>query len=161
MLQDPQILILDEPMNGLDPAAMREFRMHLVNLAQSGVTILLSSHILSEVEQLATQLVFINQGRIVGVENRRNREFSHAYVRGADAEPLAAWIRGKPIEARAVDGGAWVIPLAAPSAISELIRTLVNAGIDLVEVRPYAENLETEYMDRMAGTGEVARIEGA
>ena len=157
MLQDPQILILDEPMNGLDPAAMREFRMHLVNLAQSGVTILLSSHILSEVEQLATQLVFINQGRIVGVENRRNREFSHAYVRGADAEPLAAWIRGKPIEARAVDGGAWVIPLAAPSAISELIRTLVNAGIDLVEVRPYAENLETEYMERMAGTGEVAR----
>lgn len=161
MLQDPQILILDEPMNGLDPAAMREFRMHLVNLAQSGVTILLSSHILSEVEQLATQLVFINQGRIVGVESRRNREFSHAYVRSADVEPLAAWIGGKPIEARAVDGGAWVIPLATPSAISELIRTLVNAGIDLVEVRPYAENLETEYMDRMAGTGEVASIEGA
>lgn len=161
MLQDPQILILDEPMNGLDPAAMREFRMHLANLAQSGVTILLSSHILSEVDQLATQLVFINKGRLMGIENRRAREYSHAYVRSADAEHLEAWISHEHLEARAVDAGAWAIPLATPSAISELIRTLVNAGIDLVEVKPYTENLETQYMDRMAGTGEVAQNEGA
>lgn len=161
MLQDPVILILDEPMNGLDPAAMREFRMHLLNLAQSGVTILLSSHILSEVEQLATRLVFINQGRVVGIENRRTREFSQAYVRGADAGQLAAWVAHERIEARAVEEGAWAIPLEKPSAISALIRTLVYAGIDIVEVKPYADNLETQYMDRMARSGEVVHHEGA
>ncbi len=161
MLQDPAILILDEPMNGLDPAAMREFRMHLLNLAESGVTILLSSHILSEVEQLATRLVFINQGRVVGIENRRASGASQAYVRAANADQLAAWIDRERIEARAVDDGAFAIPLENPAAISALIRTLVNAGIDLVEVKPFAENLESQYLDRMAVSEEVLHNEGA
>lgn len=161
LLQDPDILILDEPMNGLDPAAMREFRMHLQALAQSGVTILLSSHILPEVEQLATRLVFINQGHVVGIEDRREAQQPMAYVRAADRRSLETWLGQQGIQARTLEGDAFSVPLESASRIAALIRAMVVAGIDLLEVKPYAENLERQYLERMALRNEEAKAHDA
>lgn len=161
MLQDPVILVLDEPMNGLDPAAMREFRMHLQSLAESGVTILLSSHILSEVEQLATRLVFINHGRVVGVEDRRGERTPLVYVKGTDAKRLGAWFDAQQVDVRSLDDGAFVAAVGAPEGVSQLIRNIVEAGVDLVEVRPHAETLEVQYLARMNGASEVSEHAGA
>lgn len=146
-LQDPVVLILDEPMNGLDPAAMREFRMHLLALAQSGVTVLLSSHILSEVEQLATRLVFINHGRVMGIEDRR---VAHAqtYIRAVDGEALESWLQAQGLMTKTLDDGARVMELNS-SEVSVIIRQLVQAGVDLLEIRPYRDNLESQYMEHM------------
>jgi ABC-2 type transport system ATP-binding protein len=65
LLGDPQVLILDEPANGLDPAGIRWMRSLLRELAASGRTVLVSSHQLAEVEQLADDLVVIAAGRVV------------------------------------------------------------------------------------------------
>ncbi|EOT44543.1 ABC transporter ATP-binding protein [Enterococcus columbae] len=64
LIHEPKILLLDEPLNGLDPQAIHEFRQIIQQLAKKGVTILLSSHTLSEVEKLATHIVILHQGQV-------------------------------------------------------------------------------------------------
>lgn len=150
MLQEPDILILDEPMNGLDPAAMRDFRLHLLDLAKSGVTILLSSHILTEVEQLATQLIFINQGQVVGTADPGHKNEIRALVRGRDAALLGAWLHATNQDAETLDDGAYAVRLESLDNVADLIRAAVHAGIDLLEIRPYTVNLEHQYMEHMA-----------
>jgi ABC-2 type transport system ATP-binding protein len=65
LLKDPQLLILDEPTNGLDPAGIREIRETIRALGESGVTVLLSSHILAEVQQVCTSATIIGNGRLL------------------------------------------------------------------------------------------------
>lgn len=65
LLGNPQYLVLDEPMNGLDPGGMRTLRTLIRNLAKQGKTILLSSHLLSEMEMIADDVVMINHGKII------------------------------------------------------------------------------------------------
>ncbi len=64
-LNDPQFIILDEPMNGLDPKAVRDVRELIVQKAQEGVTFLISSHILSELVKITNSILIINKGKIV------------------------------------------------------------------------------------------------
>src|SRR6185295_10288070 len=65
LLADPQLLILDEPMNGLDPAGIQEFREMVANLVDEGRTVFLSSHLLDEVEKTCEQVAIIDRGRIL------------------------------------------------------------------------------------------------
>lgn len=65
LLGEPRLLLLDEPMRGLDPVAVREFRDILVDLNKRGVTVVMNSHILSEVEMVATRVAILRQGRVV------------------------------------------------------------------------------------------------
>ena len=69
-LGHPELLVLDEPQNGLDPAAVHEFRQHILALQQEGMTIILSSHILSELSQLATDYIFIHYGKILRIMSK-------------------------------------------------------------------------------------------
>ena len=64
-LGNPQLLVLDEPQDGLDPTAVHEFRQHILALQQEGMTVILSSHILSELYLLATDYIFIHHGKIL------------------------------------------------------------------------------------------------
>lgn len=64
-LGSPQLLVLDEPQNGLDPTAVHAFRQHILALQQEGMTVILSSHILSELYLLATDFIFIHHGKIL------------------------------------------------------------------------------------------------
>jgi ABC-2 type transport system ATP-binding protein len=69
LLQRPRLLVLDEPMRGLDPIAVREFREVLAALHKDGVTVLMSSHVLPEVEQLATRVAILDSGRLLSVND--------------------------------------------------------------------------------------------
>ncbi|WP_368237387.1 ATP-binding cassette domain-containing protein [Bacillus velezensis] len=73
LLHNPGLLILDEPMNGLDPKGMKELRTILSDLAKQGVSILLSSHLLSEMEEICDRVAYIKKGRILGIEDMKNR----------------------------------------------------------------------------------------
>ena len=83
LLGDPEVLILDEPANGLDPEGMRWMRELLRDFADRGGTVLLSSHLLYEVEAVADQLVIIGAGKIVaqGSQRRTARRRRHAGAR--------------------------------------------------------------------------------
>ncbi|MBY8911778.1 ATP-binding cassette domain-containing protein [Bacillus sp. YC2] len=76
LLHNPGLLILDEPMNGLDPKGMKELRTILSDLAQQGVSILLSSHLLSEMEEICDRVAYIKNGRILGIEEMKKRNDS-------------------------------------------------------------------------------------
>ena len=65
MMREPDVLILDEPANGLDPAEIRALRRHLAARAATGAAVLVSSHLLAEVQQLATHIVVMNRGRLI------------------------------------------------------------------------------------------------
>ncbi len=67
LLRDPKLLVLDEPTNGLDPVGIRDFRDLVIELAGGGVTVLLSSHLLSEVERICTRVALISGGKLTGV----------------------------------------------------------------------------------------------
>lgn len=69
-LGSPQLLVLDEPQNGLDPTAVHEFRQHILALQQEGMTVILSSHILSELSMLATDYIFIHHGKILSTMSK-------------------------------------------------------------------------------------------
>ncbi|MEC3629783.1 ATP-binding cassette domain-containing protein [Bacillus velezensis] len=73
LLHNPGLLILDEPMNGLDPKGMKELRIILSDLAKQGVSILLSSHLLSEMEEICDRVAYIKKGRILGIEDMKSR----------------------------------------------------------------------------------------
>ena len=98
LLGDPEVLILDEPANGLDPEGIRWMRGLLRDFADRGGTVLLSSHLLLEVEAVADRLLIIGQGKIVA-DGSREELLSGAGVvaRATDAEELAAALRGSVI----------------------------------------------------------------
>jgi ABC-2 type transport system ATP-binding protein len=106
LLGDPHVLILDEPANGLDPPGIAWLRGFLRTLAEQGRTILVSSHVLSEVQQTADRVVIINQGRLVREGTLEELSAGHGQtvrVRSPQAERLAAALRAKAAEVRVSD----------------------------------------------------------
>ena len=90
LLGDPQVLVLDEPANGLDPAGIHWMRGLLKSFAERGGTVLLSSHLLHEIEVVADHLVVIGRGAIVADGSKAELlSVAGALVRGVDADALA------------------------------------------------------------------------
>ena len=73
LLGDPELLILDEPMNGLDPAGMHEMREMILSFVDEGRTVMLSSHLLDEVERTCDAVAIVDRGRVVRQADRRAR----------------------------------------------------------------------------------------
>ncbi len=105
LLGDPQVVILDEPANGLDPEGIRWLRGFLRHLAGDGKTLLISSHMLSEVEQTVDDVVIIANGRRVAQGTVAElRGEPTAFVRTSDPDRLAGALRGRGLRVEAVDG---------------------------------------------------------
>jgi len=140
LLGEPDVLILDEPANGLDPAGIRWMRDLLRGFADQGGTVLLSSHLLHEIEVIADDLVVIGDGRIVAQGSKRDLlEEAGTFVRTDEPAALALALHGAGHTATAADGGALRtdatadvvgrIALAGGVALSEL-RTADGAGLE-------------------------------
>jgi ABC-type multidrug transport system ATPase subunit len=154
LLKDPELVILDEPTNGLDPAGMRDMRRLIRELGSEGRTVLLSSHLLGEVQQICDRVGIISEGRMVAehdVEELRGQE--ELVIRAAP-----------PAEARALLGrlfGADTIHLydgtlrlkVEPERASEVNRALVEAGISVSELRVGERALEDVFFQLTATTG--------
>jgi len=143
LLKGPELLILDEPTNGLDPQGMAEMRHLIRHLGQGDRTVLLSSHLLGEVEQICDRVGVISQGRLV-------TESSVAELRGEPgvlvrAEPIdtAQHVLAKAFPAEAIsriDGTLRVS--VAPTRGAEISARLAAAGIAVSELRPMERSLE-------------------
>ena len=152
LLKDPELLILDEPTNGLDPRGIADMRTLIRKFGREERTVLLSTHLLGEVEQVCDRVGVINQGRLVAdaeVSQLRGRE--GLLVK---AEPLgaAAYIAQRLAgveDSQMVDGMLWLT--TKPERAAEINRKLINAGLEVSEVRPIEQSLEDAFLRLTAG----------
>jgi ABC-type multidrug transport system ATPase subunit len=148
LLKDPELLILDEPTNGMDPVGIAEMRPFIRSLGQGERTVLLSSHLMSEVEQVTDRVGVISRGRLVAegtVDELRGREGLWLRAEPLDeAERLLGSLRGVQ-EVAHDDGGLRIA--AEPAAASTINRALVEAGIAVSELRPERASLEKVFLE--------------
>jgi ABC-2 type transport system ATP-binding protein len=133
LLGDPSVLILDEPANGLDPAGIHWMRGLLRDYANRGGTVLLSSHLLHEVEVIADELIVIGQGRIVAQGTKAELlQTAGTYVRAADSAAIAAALEANGMTALpSGDGG-----FRSDAEPAQVGKVAAEEGIALVELRP-------------------------
>ena len=118
LLGDPEVLILDEPANGLDPEGMRWMRILLRDFAERGGTVLLSSHLLTEVEAIADRMVIIGGGKIVAQGTRAELlSTTGTAVRAHDGAALWAALTAAGLTAHPADGGGLFVD-AEPEAVA-------------------------------------------
>ncbi|MGN0063190.1 MAG: ABC transporter ATP-binding protein [Nocardioides sp.] len=132
LIGDPHVLVLDEPANGLDPAGIRWMRDLLRDYANRGGTVLLSSHLLHEIEVIADDLVVIGNGRIVAQGTKQELlETAGTLVRTADVASLGAALAGAGITVHA-SGPDALRAEAQPDAVGQIA---LGAGVALTELR--------------------------
>ncbi|WP_109470994.1 ABC transporter ATP-binding protein [Ornithinimicrobium cavernae] len=159
LMGEPELIVLDEPTNGLDPAGMASMRSLVVDLARAGQTVLLSSHLLAEVQEICHRVGVINEGRLL-------RESTVADLLGTatlrvHAEPteeaLAVARRVAGDEVR-VEHGELLVPLP-PDRAPQLVRALVEQGLDVHSVRHGDRSLEDVFFEMTTNGGTPARKE--
>jgi ABC-2 type transport system ATP-binding protein len=151
LVHDPEVLLLDEPASGLDPRSRVELRELLRSLAASGTAVVVSSHLLGDLEELADRVVFIDRGATVG-EHRLDQ--------------LPAGTSARPWRLRSLDTDALVVALtrngydpdpptpagvdvrlANDEAAAELLAGLVRDGVPVVSCQPLGGQLEAAYLE--------------
>jgi ABC-2 type transport system ATP-binding protein len=164
LLADPELLILDEPTNGLDPGGIQEFRGFVRSLVEEGRTVVLSSHLLDEVEKICDHVAIVDRGRIVaqGPLSELAGGDEGSIVVGCD-DPGAAHraLDGRlPIQSiEEVSGGLRVVLRAEVDAerlAAELNRLLVEAGIAVHRLEPGHVSLEHRFLEITSRLGEAA-----
>ncbi|HET9437471.1 MAG TPA: ABC transporter ATP-binding protein [Gaiellaceae bacterium] len=153
LLGDPEVLVLDEPANGLDPQGIRWLRDFLRSLASEGRTILVSSHVLSEVAQTVDDVVIVHRGRLVRQAAMAEVEAMAAgstTVRSPDAERLAVLLAASGLESHALGDGRLAV-VAPPERVGEI--AAANA-IVLHELAMERATLEEVFLELTGEPGE-------
>jgi ABC-2 type transport system ATP-binding protein len=144
LLPAPDVVLLDEPTNGLDPEGIHEMRELIKRLnRERGLTMLFCSHLLSEVEQLCDRVAILNQGRLVF--NGRWSEIARGGRRFR--LDLDDWKKAAPALGRAKQLGDGLIELAAEDDIAGIVAALVTAGVKVRAVEPLRVGLEELYLE--------------
>jgi len=159
LLKDPEVLILDEPANGLDPAGIVEVRELMRRLGGDGRTVFVSSHILGEVQQTADRVAILARGRSVAVGPVREvLSTGHAAGLLVRLDDVSAGLRilGEAGIAARVDDGVIKVGLP-PAEAARVTRTLADRGLYLTELRADEADLETVFLELTGG----ASTEGA
>jgi ABC-2 type transport system ATP-binding protein len=154
LLGDPQVLILDEPANGLDPAGINWLRGFLRSLAAAGKTVLVSSHLLNEVEHTVDHVVIIAAGKSVRqgrVSELKAEAQTGVRVRTPDADRLVKALGDAPVR----PGGEPGLLLVEQVPAAEIGRAALAAGVELHELTPIQSDLEALFL---ALTSEKAEI---
>ncbi|MEV0722805.1 ABC transporter ATP-binding protein [Micromonospora purpureochromogenes] len=152
LLKDPELLILDEPANGLDPAGIREMRDLMRSLADAGVTVLVSSHILAEIQLICDHVTIISRGRRVAagrVEEVLAGYDQHEWrVRVAEPDRAADLLGAAGLSVTDHDGLLVVAGAEDPELIA---RTLGEQGLWVRELTPIRPDLESVFLE-LTGT---------
>jgi len=159
LVHDPRVLLLDEPASGLDPRSRVDLRLLLRRLADDGRTVLVSSHVLTELEEMCDDAVFLSRGRTVvpdagaagpgAVPGRRT-----FHVRALSLPALVAWLDGvgaawrpdQPWDAPPTGPGGVLVDVDGDEGAAALIRDAVAAGVPLTSAAPAAGALERAYL---------------
>jgi ABC-2 type transport system ATP-binding protein len=149
LMKDPDVLVLDEPANGLDPAGIVEVRELLRRLGKEGRTVFVSSHILSEVQQTADRVAILARGRCVAAgpvaEVLATERAMGVLVKVADLEAGRAALVAAGLDAQ-LDGDLLRVAIA-PAEAGSVTRALADRGFYLTELRPDTVDLETVFLE--------------
>lgn len=158
LMRAPDVLILDEPANGLDPAEVRALREHLGALAGRGAAVLVSSHQLAEVQRLATHVVVMNHGRLITAGPLADLlDDTSTYVIKVDDGERAAAVLRRMAGAAGITARGGEVTVAAPRVPSrDLVRALVTAGIGVTSVQQLSRSLEEAFLTMTQGEDEHA-----
>ena len=160
LLRDPELIILDEPTNGLDPAGTAEVRELIPSLAHEGRTVFLCSHLLHEVQQVSDRVAIVKKGSVVaeGTVDELLGHGQYLRLRASDNDALARALESIPWVTR-IDHRDGFIRAAVPlDQAGELNRTLAAQEIFLSELAPWESDLEEVFLQLTGDQPEAARL---
>ncbi len=168
LLREPKLLLLDEPTTGLDPGGMRDMRLLIQRLAGEGITIVLSSHLLAEVEDVCNRVAIVQRGKIVYegriADLKRAAGMTYRLRTTNDARALKV-CQGQPGVSDVVEREGQISFMADEATVAELSQALVEAGALITALAPQGATLEelffslTEGEERSASRDEEAQPE--
>ena len=152
LLADPELLMLDEPMNGLDPAGIQEFRAFVRDFVAEGRTVVLSSHLLDEVEKTCDHIAIVDRGTMVvqgSIEElRSDGGRAHLTIEVDDTARARALLAAEPVVERVLDDGrSLMVTLAQGGTAAAVNRRLVEAGLAVARLEPSRASLEQRFLD--------------
>ncbi len=160
LLKPRELLILDEPTNGLDPQGTREVRNLIRSLADEGITVFVSSHLLSEIEMLCSHVAVMNAGRIVAqgsLEDLRNEEPTRLVIGSDDIDLAVEILKSQGLGKVRIKGNQLVAEVANDFDVAALNQLLVSKGLPVREIRLEKSSLEEKFV-KLTGEGfEVVR----
>jgi ABC-2 type transport system ATP-binding protein len=152
ILHQPELILFDEPTNGLDPQGAYELRQLIKSLAHDGTTVFLNSHLLNEVEQTCERVAILNKGELLDVaavkdlQARASKGGGTVQVQVLNPSKKLAVAAVKVVPAAKLDGDN-VTFVGGPEATAEVVAAVVGAGGKVVAVRSSAANLESAFLD--------------
>jgi ABC-2 type transport system ATP-binding protein len=148
LLKDPELVVLDEPTNGLDPAGMRDMRALVRSLGADGRTVLLSSHLMGEVQQICDRVGVINRGRMVTESAVSDlRAGADLVVTATPTDAARTHLEAMPeVRGVRVSGDRLLVQVDDPHT-ADVTRALVTAGLAVTEVRREARQLEDVFFE--------------
>jgi ABC-2 type transport system ATP-binding protein len=154
LIGDPQLLILDEPMNGLDPAGMLEMREMILSFVAEGRTVMLSSHLLDEVQRTCDAVAIVDRGNVIRqgpISELLAGTATVVHVECSDPQHARAVLHGTSLGAQvALQHGGLEITLPAGTprdAIAEIARLLVGGGVALYRLEQVQASLESWFLE--------------
>lgn len=150
LIRHPKLVILDEPMNGLDPQSVHDLRLLIRALADEGVAFLISSHLLDELQKLVDDVVIINNGKIIETATITaffDQDQTRWLFDTSDNQAVGALIAAKGWTATAVDGQ---IEIAGAETLQQIITAVNQAGISITAIQTVTGNLERTLLDKLA-----------
>lgn len=165
LVHHPRVLLLDEPAAGMDPRSRADLRVLLRDLAARGVTVLISSHILSELEEMVDGVVFMSRGRAVAAPAGHGGYGGYGIaaqepgtpvspvpvrpswrLRALDGERLMTWARESSLAATPSSGGSLRLEVPDDDAAARILRQAIEAGVEVVSFAPVGGTLEETYL---------------
>lgn len=150
LIRNPKLVILDEPMNGLDPQSVHDLRLLIRALADEGVAFLISSHLLDELQKLVDDVVIINNGKIIETATITaffDQDQTRWLFDTSDNQAVVALITAKGWTATAVDGQ---IEIAGAETLQQVITAINQSGISITAIQTVTGNLERTLLDKLA-----------
>jgi ABC transporter, ATP-binding protein len=153
LLNDPKILILDEPVNGLDPQGVQDFRNKLKEIAATGVSILISSHLLDEIEKVSDRVIVIEKGRIIAddkLDNLVADETIKTLISTYDVEKAEVLVRELGIRYELTKEG-FIFENISREDKARVITYLVTNNVELDSIRELTTSLEDRFLQITGG----------
>ncbi|MGH3457847.1 ABC transporter ATP-binding protein [Aeromicrobium sp.] len=158
LLKDPELVVLDEPTNGLDPAGMRDMRALIVELGRQGRTVILSSHLMAEVQDVCDRVAVIAEGRVVAESTVADlRGGTSLLVTAHPADRAIASIRDLSVVDAVRRDGTDLRVDVDQTHTATVVRALVSSGVDVIRVQRDERQLEDVFFEI---TGRSADLEG-